>query len=158
MSEIIIDKFGNEVEVLIRTTVNGMIDTIIKAESQEIWETAALHQKLIIDTEDGLKSVPGANIDVIGPITIEPATFDSEGKIIKEAVMDNSYHINLRISEPLLSAIDDDGFLKWKTTAITWSKYGTTSINTNKKETGLVVAGVTMIDPDSIHTPSRVFA
>jgi len=157
MSEIIQDADGNDVTVFI-STASGFVDAICRADTKAAWEAAALSQNLLVDDpERGLIPAPGANIDVLGPVVITEAVLDDEGNEVTPAVMDTRYHVNLRIAEPMLSAVNSEGFLKWKVTAINWTTYGQPETG-NKSEAGVRLASVTLIDPATINSPARVWA
>ena len=186
MSEIIQDADGNDVTVFVRST-GGMVDAICRADTQAAWETAALSQGLRITkqtfrtdilepavyaedtgelisaavTEDVLTDgwteyAPGAHVDPLGPVVLTAAVFGGDGEVITPAVMDSRYHVNLRITEPMLSNRNTAGIPKWMVTAMNWTAYGQ-AVAGNAAETGLHLGGVTLIDPDTINSPSRVW-
>lgn len=162
MSILIENQSGNEVEVFIKIS-GGFVDAIVRADTKEDFETAAIARKLMVQEtlEDGVttRNVPaeGINIDALGPVVITPAVLDVDGNVTTPAVMDNRYHANIRIEEPAISA-KTDGFENWKQTAIDWTTYGTPDTSVNAQESGLKLANVVLIDPDTINSPSRVWA
>lgn len=43
-------------------------------------------------------------IDEIGPIVITPAVLDEDGKVVEEAVIDLSHHVNVRVTRPTIES------------------------------------------------------
>jgi len=172
----ILDPQGNEVEIY-ATQSGPFVDTCIRATDRETWLQAALSQNLlyrdpiiekttdeatgevtetIVGYEDELKVSAGANITEMGPVVLTPAVLDDEGNEVTPAVMDNRFHLNMRIAEPLLSKADENGYPLWQKTALFWMTYGQ-PVEPNNQERAKVVSGVEMIDPDSINQPDRVW-
>ena len=146
---------GTEVEAFIAQGA-GWVDTCIRATDKATWEAIALARNLLVETEDGLQPAPGAHIDHIGPVVLSPAVLDEDGNEAMSAVMDNRHHLNLRITEPLLSKTDDNGNVLWHLTAIIWMTKGA-DVTPNNEERAKEVYGVEMIDPGSISKPARVW-
>jgi hypothetical protein len=46
-------------------------------------------------------------LDLIGPITTTPGTYDADGKVITPPVVNNSFHANLRASDDIISQIPE---------------------------------------------------
>lgn len=134
------------------------VDTCLRAADRETWERAALSQGLLTADGDGnLVAATGVNITEIGPVVLVPGEYDEEdGSEVKAPVMDSRFHLNMRIAEPLLSKADENGYPLWQKTALTWMKYGK-PVRPNSAEHAVEVAGVQMIDPDSIKNPDRVW-
>lgn len=55
-----------------------------------------------------LLSGPGYVLDIIGPVVITHATYDADGNELTPAVMDNSFHVNIRIFDGFEGTIPDD--------------------------------------------------
>ena len=153
MSEIILDANGDDVVVFVKFSHGLFVDAIIRAKDQATWEAAAISQGLLTDDAGRVR---GVSIAPIGSIVITPAVRDGE-TVVTPAVMDDRYHVNLRISEPMLSTLNSEGFEKWKVTAINWTKYGSDAPG-NKKELGKSLGDVTLIDPDTVSSASLVWA
>lgn len=167
----IVDPQGNEVEIY-ASRYSGFVDTCLRATDRDTWIQAALSQKLLYqdpitetDPETGeetitgyhdeIKISKGANITEIGPVVLTPAVLAEDGSVIEPAVMDMRFHVNMRIAEPLLSKLDEDGYPIWQKTALLWMTYGQPVTQVNNRERAKAVAGVEMIDPDSIQNPDR---
>lgn len=167
---------GTPVEIFASQS-GGFVDTCIRATDRDTWVQAALSQNLlyrdpiiekttdeatgevtetIVGYEDEIKASAGANITEIGPVVLTPAVLDDEGNEITPAVMDNRFHLNMRISEPLLSKADENGYPLWQKTALLWMTYGQ-PVKPNSAEQAKDVQGVQMIDPDSIRNPYRIW-
>jgi hypothetical protein len=168
----ILDTDGNEVEIYAKQS-GDYVDTCIRATDRDTWIQAALSQKLLYrdpitetDPETGEKIIvgyhdeihisAGANITEIGNAVLTPAVLDAEGNVTTPAVMDNRFHLNMRIAEPLLSKEDENGYPLWQKTALLWMQYGQ-PVQPNNHERAKAVSGVEMIDPDSISQPDRVW-
>ena len=157
MSEIIQDANGDDVVVFVKFSHGLFVDAIIRAKDKATWEAAAISQGLLADDpERGPVPVRGASIAAIGAVVLTPAVMDGE-TVVTPAVVDDRYHVNLRISEPMLSSVNSEGFEKWKVTAINWTTYGSDETG-NKQELGKSLGDVTLIDPDTISSASCVWA
>ena len=159
--------------VLVRFS-NGMLDAIVRATDKATFEAAALWaglryevQETITDPETGetttqgtgeIKTARGVNLDHLGPVIITPGTYDEEGNELTAPVVDNRHHVNIRIAEPALSLRDKYGVLVWEKWAMAWSIGGNPDPQINAHEEAVVLEGVSLIDPDSISTPTRVWA
>lgn len=152
---------GTEVECFI-TQQEGMIDAILRADTKEAFEQAAIAAEILepIEMEDGtekLVPVPGNNVDVLGPVEITPGEFDENNNELVAPLIDGRYHVNLRIAEPALSKLNDAGYPKWKATVLTWMQFGADDVSPNKNEVGKALQQVSLIDPASISTLRRVW-
>ena len=156
MSVTIKDINGNNVTVFL-SFKEDCIDAVVRADTKEVWELAAISQALLLETDEGVVPAPGVNIDAIGPITIVAGVYDEEGEQVVAPIMDTRYHLNMRLEGPILLKLNSQGFPKWKVTALHWTAYGVEA-SSNKEEVGKDVMGVTLIDPDSIQSPCRVWA
>ena len=157
MSEIIQDANGDPVVVFVKFSHGLFVDAIIRAKDQATWEAAAISQGLLTDDPDlGLVRVRGVSTAPIGSVVLTPAVMEGE-TVVTPAVMDGRYHVNLRISEPMLSSVNSAGFEKWKVTAINWTNHGTDEPG-NKAEQGKTLSDVTLIDPDTISSASLIWA
>lgn len=168
---------GTPVEIFASQS-GEFVDTCLRATDRDTWVQAAISQNLlyqdpiierttdeatgevtetIVGYEDEIKVSAGVNITEIGPIVLVPGEYDEEdGSEVKAPVMDNRFHLNMRIAEPLLSKVGPDGYPLWQKTALTWMKYGK-PVQPNSAEHAVEVAGVQMIDPDSIKNPDRIW-
>ena len=177
MSIVIQDPNGEDVSVNLQSS-GGIIDAEVRATDETTFVAAALDQGLYVKEmqtvvdEDGVETeepvldedgneiirpAAGVNVSVIGPVVVVPATYDDDGNELTPPVMDNRYHVNLRMAGAALTAADENGYPNWKTTAILWTENGVEDTEVNNHESSLVVEGVGLIDPESIDTPQRVW-
>ena len=140
---IIVAPDGTEVECFV-TQGGPWIDAILRAESKDAFEQAAVAHEIFESVGGALVPVRGNNVDVLGPVLIAHDTYDER------------YHVNLRIAEPALSKLNDDGYPKWKATVLAWMASADDS-SPNKNEAGKVFEQVTLINPLTIATPRRVW-
>lgn len=157
MSVIIQDQKGNDVEVFVSVN-GGMIDAIIRAETETDWIEGAVYYGLLVEENGTLVPSKGVEIDTIGPVVIKPGTYDEAGKEISAPVYDNRYHLNLRIHGIALEKQNDDkDLLKWEQMAINWTKYGVSDEKVNSDEKAKSLYKVSLIDPSTIKTPVRMW-
>ena len=150
---------------LLRVVKNSetiVISPAVYEYDRSLWEGAGgdvLVQAEVTENRplpDTIGRVRGASVSVIGAVVLTPAVMDGE-TVVTPAVVDDRYHVNLRISEPMLSSVNSEGFEKWKVTAINWTTYGSDETG-NKQELGKSLGDVTLIDPDTISSASCVWA
>lgn len=135
---------GEPVELFVRINADGYVDALCRAAYKSAWDQAALANGL---TKDG-EPVAGVNIDVIGPVTVTPAVIDENtGAEITPADIDNRYHVNLRLAPEV----------NWFPIAYAWMTNGNDDAEPNKDEETRTLARVSLIDPDTISTPTRVW-
>lgn len=138
---------GEPVEVFVRLIESEVgcdyIEAMCRAETREAWDAAAQANGLL--NADG-DPVYGVNIEHIGPVVITPATYDEEGNETAPAVLDTRHHVNFRISADL----------NWQPIALAWMTYGEPD-EPNKSEEAKVLAGVSLINPDSVNSPGRTW-
>lgn len=156
---------GTEVECFV-VERDGMIDALLRADTEEAWTAAAISAEILeyatVKKEDGttetfLRPVKGNNIDVIGPVVLVDGQVDEEGNEIQPPIMDVRHHVNLRVTEPALSKVNDAGYPKWKETVLAWMNFGIDDTESNKNEAGKKLSDVTLIDPSTISTPKRAW-
>lgn len=134
---------GEPVEVFVRIA-DGYVDVMCRAAYRKAWTDAATANKLI--DADG-NPAPGVSIDEIGDVIVTPATYDEDGKELTPAVIDNRFHVNFRIAE----------HLAWQPIALAWMSQGNDDAVANKDEETRTLAKVSLIDPDTVKTPARVW-
>jgi len=81
-------------------------DLMYRATDEATWDAWAAIVSL---TYDGHPN--GCYIDEIGPVVVTPAVVGPDGEIITPAVMDNRYHVNVRliqIAGPLPDPLPED--------------------------------------------------
>lgn len=132
---------------------------LLMARASDKWEIdAALAAfDLTVSVDDESRPAAGVQIDMVGQVELTPAVFDGVGDIVAPAVVDDWVHCNILIAEPALSALNDDGKLKWVTFLRHWAENANAARKRNADEEGTVLLDVTLIDPDTIRSPSRVF-
>jgi hypothetical protein len=139
---------GNLANVFV-TNSTGYIDAYCRADTQATWEDAAIANGLATRQDDGtLLPSPGIWIDVIGSVVKTDAVLAEDGTEITPAVMDDRYHVNFRL----------DPSVSWEALAIAWTANGTLDSNPDATEVARKMTGVALIDPDSIHSNTRMWA
>lgn len=133
---------GELVEVFAREC-GDYVDMIVRADTHGYWRNVAEDWGLIDADENPML---GVTIDPIGPVETTPAVFDALGAVITAAIIDNRYHLNLRVATDF----------NWRPFASKWTQDGSATVS-NASENGKRFYRVTLIDPDTISTPSRVF-
>ena len=177
MSIVIQDPNGEDVSVNLQWS-GGMIDAEVRATDEAAFVAAALDQGLYVKEmqtvvdEDGVETeepvlyedgneiirpAAGVSVSVLGPVVIIPASYDDDGNELTPPVMDNRYHVNLRMAGAALTAADESGYPDWQTTAILWTESGVEDTEINSHESSLIFSDVGLIDPESIDTPQRVW-
>lgn len=162
MAMTILNENDEEVIVFLSDS-GGMIDAIVRANTQQDFETAALSfgiYREVVDAEANtthLVTNPGVNVSEMGPVVITEGQYDEEGNEITAPVMDNRYHVNLRIAGEALKVIDANGLERWKNMGIAWTQMGTPDNTPNKNEQAVILQNVSLIDPETISTPKRVW-
>ena len=158
--------------VLVRMS-GGMLDAVVRATDESTFEAAARWAELRYEetitttdpetgetTEQGTgewATAKGVHINHLGPVVITPGTYGEDGVELTASVMDNRHHVNIRLTDPALSRVDEYGVLKWEKWAMAWSLGGADDTQVNANEVGKVMQGVSLIDPDTIASPSRVW-
>ncbi len=157
MAETIYDADGNEVEVFVRSS-GGMVDALVRANTEADWLIGAVFYGLLIESEQDLVPAPGVEISPIGPAVIELGSYSTEGEEIVPPVVDQRFHVNLRIHGPALErVVEGTDFPKWKQMAINWTRLGEEDVSVNSEERAVVLGNVALIDPDSVKSQSRVW-
>ena len=151
----------------------GMVDAVVRATDEATFEAAARWAELryeltetVTDPETGETTTEGTgvwatskgvNISPLGPVVITPGTYDADGNQLTAPVLDTRYHVNIRIADPAVSRVDEHGIPKWEKWALAWSLGGAPDTQVNAEEEGRVMQSVSLIDPDTIRSPSRVW-
>ena len=156
--------FIGDTEVFVR--LNGeMVDAIVRAKDRATFEAAALNVGLLTEETDDegqtfLKPGSGVHIDHIGRVELTPGEYDPEtGEEITAPTYDTRHHANIRLVGYAVERLADDGVTPyWQTWAKEWTYWGQPDPQVNAQERGRVLSDVVLIDPDSIKTPSRVWA
>ena len=151
----------------------GILDAVVRATDEATFEAAARWAELkyevtetVTDPDTGETTEQGAgewatakgvHINPLGPVVITPGTYDEDGTELTAPVVDTRHHVNIRLTDPALSRVDEYGVLKWEKWAMAWSLGGADDTQVNADEVGKVMQGVSLIDPDTIASPSRVW-
>lgn len=74
-----------------------MDDLMFKATDKAAWDAFAA-------------TFPAADIliDEIGTIVITPAGLDDDGAVVEEAVIDDHWHVNVRVQRPFIQSDDEE--------------------------------------------------
>ena len=143
----------------------GWIEAMVRADDVATWESAAEARHLLIRTtlDDGAEVlVPAPHVHIDGPMypVTTPATYDEEGNVLTPAVTDSRPHYNLRIAPWAQEALAEDGVTpRWYETLVMFHQ-GTpiTEADRNRAEAGIYTSGITVLDPETIASPQRVWA
>lgn len=145
------------------------VEFLTRAASAEVTEALARQVGLYIegrvtDPETGEKVgtgewslAPGVEMSRVGAITLTPAVLDESGEVVTPAVMDDRDHVNWRLYPPASTNVDLEGNVRWHSWALMWSTQGTAE-TPNTSEDAVALNGIALIDPDSITTPTRIWA
>jgi hypothetical protein len=147
------DPSGNDVQIFARQG-EGFVDLCTRTGNREIWEAVAVAANLYIETDNGPAPDPDVCVVETPPIVLTPAVMDGEDVVTPE-VLDQRYHLNLRLLPGMLERVNDEGYPLWQLTALAWM--AGQDAEPNKCEAGKERQGITMIDPDSISSPSVVW-
>lgn len=151
-----------EVEVFAAWS-GGMLDAIIRAETQQDWINAAVSRELLFQEqqEDGsvtLRRGKGVDITEIGVHVLTPGTYDDQGNELTAPVVDPRYHVNIRLNGYALEKLNSDGTMpQWVETVVAWTTQGTPVAEKNAQEEARELYKVQLIDPATISSPSRIW-
>ena len=149
----------------------GVLHCMVRAVDQAtFWQQAELvglvqHQEpgapAITDPETGeeitpavppsgpLRPVRGVTITEIGPYVITPGTYDQDGNEITPPVLDNRWHVNFWLDNILVKLGN------WEQFALTWTANGQ-PVDPMKEEEAIHHAGIELIDPNTVKSPSNM--
>lgn len=133
-----------------------MRDFLLRAHDRATFLARAEACGLLVQAEGfGLVPAQGVNIDHIGPVTVTPGTYSEDGMtMLTPPVMDDRHHVNLRITEPALSAVDAEGRNKVDALVALWA--AGKPAETNAGETATKVGGIEWVR--DVASPSRTWA
>ena len=132
-----------------------MIDFFVRAENKAAWDAFALEKGWV--GEDGLP-VEGVWVDELGPVEQVPAVYDAGGNVIIPAVMDDWWHVNLRLTDDPLAETDTPATPAGLAHHMATGRKVTASPkNTIAMEGGEPPNRVQVLYPDSIMTPRRIW-
>lgn len=162
----------NPILVLVRYS-GGMLDAVVRATDEATFEAAARWAELkyevmetVTDPETGetteqgtaeWATAKGVSISDVSFVVVTPGTYAEDGTELTAPIFDERFHANIRVTDPALSRVDEHGVLKWEKWAMAWSLGGEVDMQINANEVGKVMQGVSLIDPDTIASPSRVW-
>jgi hypothetical protein len=162
----------NPILVLVNLS-GGMLDAVVRATDEATFEAAARWAELRYEetitttdpetgetTEQGTgewATAKGVHINHLGPVVITPGTYDEDGTELTAPIVDTRHHVNIRLTDPALSRVDEYGVIKWEKWAMAWSLGGEDDTQINAQEVGKVMQGVSLIDPETIVTPTRIW-
>lgn len=129
------------------------IDYQTRAQTETPWNAAAEGLGWLIDDPDengnGKISAPGVDLSLIGSVVVVPAIYDENGNLITPVVMDDRYHVNVRL-DPAKWAHQSDLMGEAKTENVP-------SSNQNKNEQGWKYRSMTFIDPATFASPINIW-
>lgn len=85
-------------------------------------------------------------------IVITAGTYDAEGNELTAPVFDARYHTNILLGPGIVARGT------WKGPLINHTLHGSLVTNKNRDELAYVAGGVELIDPDTIRSPSNIWA
>lgn len=130
------------------------MDVMLRAQDRATWLAVAEAYGVLVRNDGTLRPAAGIATHEIGPHTITPAEIDADGNETAPAVIDQRWHVNMRVAEPALSAIDPEtGRPKWEVMLERW-RAGAPAPS-NKGEDARAVDGVELIE--GVKTPENVF-
>jgi len=126
------------------------IDYLIRAETKEVWRAYAEEQGWLTNIDGEPVPAEHVRIDTLGPVVITPGTYDEEGNELTPPVMDDWYHVNLRILEPKPEETELLGRIAGTTT--------TANKDVRAIEGTTEEGAIQVLYPEDITTPIRVWA
>lgn len=93
-----------------------MYDLMYKSTDKTTWDAFMLSSGLAVENEGAAYLAPNVLVDEIGPIVITPAVLAPDGTVITPAVVDEAWHVNVRLLDdsfdiPVLA--DGDANTEW---------------------------------------------
>jgi hypothetical protein len=116
-------------------------DLMYRADTKAAWDAYASDMALTDDEGRPL----GCYIDEIGPIVVTPAVIGPDGEIVTPAVMDDRWHVNVRVTQvsgPLPDPVPE-GYVQQGHDLAVLAQGG---------------AGVEWLDPSTVKSPVRIWA
>lgn len=125
-------------------------DFMFRAKDKASWDAFTrlkqLTKEVTYNEETYLQPVEQVYIDEIGPIVSEPAVFNANGEISTPAVMDNGWHVNVRVvGNKLVVTTDSDG----NETSSGWDFDGLAAVSNST---------IAWVNPENVDNPRRIFA
>lgn len=115
------------------------MDLMYRATDRAAWDAFTLASGLVADG-----NLNGCLIDEIGPVITTPAVIGEDGEIITPAVMDDRWHVNLRLTETFSTSTDEEG--------------NVTTTGHDPAVLALGGPGVEWADPATVQQPRRIWA
>ena len=135
------------------------IDCSIRCDTRDAFLAAAVYAELMHqDAEGAYQAANGVQIDEVGPVVITAGTYNEEDVEVTPPVVDARHHVNFRLSGSALTNEDEFGVLKWQKWAMAWTFSGDPDHDKNANEDAMKLYGVSLIDPDTISSATRIWA
>lgn len=129
----------------------GVLHCMVRAVDQAtFWQQAELVGLATrSDPDQPLRPVRGVTITEIGPYVITPGTYDQDGNELTPPVLDNRWHANFWLDNILVKLGN------WEAFALTWTANGQ-PVDPMKEEEAIHHAGIELIDPNTVKSPSNM--
>jgi hypothetical protein len=149
---------GGRLWAMLRATDKATFDAQALAVGLKVYANPA--QEEVLDEEGNvvtpavpasgpLLPAPGVTITELGPLVLVPGVYSQEDTEVTPPVMDNRYHVNFWLAPSVV----ERGL--WKQWALAWTENGQ-PVTPNKSEEGVEYAGIELIDPRTVSSPSNV--
>jgi len=137
-----------------------MIDFMLRAATEQDFNTFGVAEGWLIFDDDGLRVAGGVDIDRIGSIVTTPGTYDEDGNQLTAPVIDNNYHVNVRLHGFMFNAdTKHNGENRYSKSDFAKRMMAGNKRSFGKRPTKSYKLGaVELIDPNTLQTPSRVWA
>jgi len=129
----------------------GVLHCMVRATDQATFLQQAQLVGLATRSDPGqpLRPVRGVTITEIGPYVITPGTYDQDGNELTPPVLDNRWHVNFWLDNILVKLGN------WEAFALTWTANGQ-PVDPMKEEEAIHHAGIELIDPNTVKSPSNM--
>lgn len=135
-----------------------MLDFMLRSKNKDVWINIAKTYGILIQGSNGeLIPADGVTIVEIGSIVLTPATVEPiTGLELTPAIIDDRFHVNLRLAEPaLMKDSDEPGKKKYEKILEEWMNNGVNARKNNKKEKSKRYKDIELLS--EIQTPLHVF-
>lgn len=117
------------------------IPEVLDAEGNVIQEAVPASGDLVPEA--------GTTITELGPMVLTPAVLDEDGNVVTPAVLDNRWHVNFWLDAEAWHR------MRWIEFALAWTLNGQPG-QANAEEASVAFAGIELIDPLTVRSPSNV--
>ena len=165
----VVDSDFPEAIPLLASWQGGRILMMGRATSREVMHSTLVQAELMfpeVTLEHGTRYFYGRDVDAVEEqpysydprvapmprIMLTPGTYDEDGNELTAPTFDSRYHANILLGPGIVARGT------WKTPLLNYHFHGTLVGQKNADEVAYEMDGVELIDPDSISTPSNVWA